>query len=170
VSDDAYFSTVALPFVLTREGGLVDDPADPGGLTNLGISQRAYPDLDIRALTPETVAPLYHRDYWIPAHCPDLPDGLSLAAFDCAVNQGVTTALRLLQATVGVDRDGVWGPVTATATDAAVSQYGVANILDDFCMRREIQYERTAQLKPALQQFLPGWKRRLEILRAAVLA
>ena len=39
--------------VLVAEGGLVNDPQDPGGVTKFGISQRSYPALDIRELTPE---------------------------------------------------------------------------------------------------------------------
>jgi len=47
--------------VLKHEGGLVDDPDDPGGLTNLGISQRAYPNEDIRGLTVERAKELYDK-------------------------------------------------------------------------------------------------------------
>ena len=42
---------LAINYVLENEGGVVDDPNDPGGLTNFGISQKQYPDLDIRDLT-----------------------------------------------------------------------------------------------------------------------
>ena len=49
--------------VLEHEGGLVDDPKDAGGLTNLGISQRAYPDEDIRGLTVERAKELYNQGY-----------------------------------------------------------------------------------------------------------
>jgi lysozyme family protein len=54
----------ALALVLRHEGGLVDDPRDPGGLTNCGISQRAYPDLDIRNLKVADIALIYRTDYW----------------------------------------------------------------------------------------------------------
>ena len=76
---------------LEVEGGLVDHPNDPGGLTNHGISQRAYPNLDIRALTREQAIAIYHRDYWLPL--PDtLPDGLRWMLFDVAVNHGLSVA------------------------------------------------------------------------------
>ena len=76
---------------LEVEGGLVDHPNDPGGLTNWGISQRAYPDLDIRELTREEAIAIYHRDYWLPI--PDtLPDAMRWMLFDCAVNHGLKVA------------------------------------------------------------------------------
>ncbi len=93
--------------VLSEEGGLSDHPQDPGGLTKYGISRRAYPDLDIRRLTMDDVIEIYRRDYWNPVHGTDLPASLALLVFDAAVNQGVGTAVRLLQKTLGVKEDGV---------------------------------------------------------------
>jgi len=93
--------------VLSEEGGLSDHPQDPGGLTKYGISRRAYPDLDIRRLTMDDAIDLYRRDYWNPVHGTDLPASLALLVFDSAVNQGVGTAVRLLQKAVGVKEDEV---------------------------------------------------------------
>ena len=91
--------------VLSEEGGLSDHQQDPGGLTKYGISQRAYPNLDIRRLTMDEAIELYRRDYWNPVHGTDLPASLALLVFDSAVNQGVGTAARLLQKAVGVAED-----------------------------------------------------------------
>ena len=55
--------------LLGHEGGLVDHPADPGGLTNWGISQRSYPGEDIRGMTVERARLIYLRDFWGPAGC-----------------------------------------------------------------------------------------------------
>ena len=76
-----------IELILAEEGGQVNHPRDPGGLTKYGISQRSYPDLNIAALTKETVVALYRRDYWNPVHGDELPDGLDLLLLDCAVNQ-----------------------------------------------------------------------------------
>lgn len=77
--------------ILEVEGGYVNHPNDPGGETKYGISKRAYPNLDIRNLTPEAALAIYRRDYW-----DKLPPGLEPAArwflFDCAVNHGVSRA------------------------------------------------------------------------------
>lgn len=85
----------SLKKVLEFEGGYVNDPDDPGGETNLGISKRAYPNLDIATLTPSTVAPLYKRDYWDAAGCEQIPSPMNFLVFDCAVNQGTHTAITL---------------------------------------------------------------------------
>ena len=90
----------ALAQVLKSEGGYVNDPNDPGGETNLGISRHSYPDVDIANLTPALVAPIYKRDYWDKIGGDLLPSPLNYVAFDCAVNQGVSVAMRLLQDTI----------------------------------------------------------------------
>jgi lysozyme family protein len=110
---------IAINRVLGTEGGLVDNPADPGGLTKWGISQRSYPKLDIRALTREQAIALYHRDFWAPIDGDTLPEGVGFQLLDFAVNSGAGTALRALQRAVAVADDGHIGPVTLTAIKAA---------------------------------------------------
>lgn len=83
----------AFEIVVGAEGGLVDDPHDPGGLTKFGISQRAYPNLDIRNLTLDQARDIYLHDYWLKAGCDHLVDeAMAILVFDCAVNQGVDRA------------------------------------------------------------------------------
>ena len=50
---------------LDHEGGYVNDPTDPGGETNYGISKRAYPKIDIKALTKHEAVKIYYKDYWV---------------------------------------------------------------------------------------------------------
>ena len=90
----------AVAFVLKEEGGYVNNPNDPGGETNFGISKRAYPEVDIAGLTADTAAEIYRRDYWDKlGDMEGLPAGLALLALDCAVNQGVGRARRFLAET-----------------------------------------------------------------------
>lgn len=105
----------AVDFVLKHEGGYSNDPHDPGGETNFGISKRAYPHEDIKAMTAGRARQLYLRDYWDPLKCGYLPSPLALMVFDCAVNQGQPTAGYLLQEALGVKQDGVVGLVTIQA-------------------------------------------------------
>lgn len=105
----------AIARVLGIEGGLVDNPNDPGGLTQWGISQRAYPHLDIRALTRDQAVEIYRTDFWIAVHADTLPPVLAYQALDFAVNSGVSTAIRKLQHAAGVADDGHWGPVSQAA-------------------------------------------------------
>lgn len=131
----------ALAFVLEREGGYVNDPADPGGETNFGISKRAYPTIDIRHLTPELAGAIYFRDYWSAAGCETLAPDLALLVFDTAVNCGVTRAMAWLH------------DYPAT---------------DDYLWHRLGYYRGLVQTKPTLGKFLSGWLKRLELLRAAL--
>lgn len=109
----------ALPVILRFEGGatITEDPRDPGGLTKYGISQRAFPTLDIRNLTEADAAAIYRREYWDRAKCDSLPAGLRLVMFDMAVNMGVGKAVLLLQKAVGVAQDGVLGVNTVRAAE-----------------------------------------------------
>ena len=57
--------TEAIGVILYHEGGYVNDKDDPGGETMMGISKRAYPNLDIKGLTEDDVKEIYHKDYWL---------------------------------------------------------------------------------------------------------
>ena len=54
--------------LIWHEGGYANDPDDPGGETNWGISKRAYPNLVIKALTREQAREIYQRDFWNRIH------------------------------------------------------------------------------------------------------
>jgi len=85
----------AVAFVLSHEGGYSYDPQDPGGETKFGISRRAYPNIDIAALTEEGAKEIYLRDYWMPV-ADALPTPADIVAFDAAVNQGQTFARAMI--------------------------------------------------------------------------
>ena len=140
----------ALDIVLRHEGGYVNDPRDPGGETNWGISKRAYPDLDIRNLTREQASDIYWRDYWNKLRPNDLPEELAIALFDAAVNQGVSKAIRLLQRALGVAQDGVVGGNTLAAVNRT------RDVLARFTAERAIAYANTANF----DVYARGWLRR----------
>jgi lysozyme family protein len=104
--------------LLGHEGGYVDNPMDPGGETNWGISKRAYPNVDIKNLTREGAKAIYRRDFWDRIHADELFDGVAFQTFDFAVNSGIETAVRYLQRSCGVADDGHWGPVSRAAASA----------------------------------------------------
>ena len=142
------------------EGGYVNDPADPGGETRYGISKRAHPDVDIKALTLDQAKAIYRRDYWTPAYCDDMPERIGHLVFDCAVHHGVTVAIKLLQRALRVADDGVYGVVTRgqlLARDTGET----ANLL----MAERAVYMTTCSAWPTFKR---GWCKRLfEIARAA---
>jgi lysozyme family protein len=139
--------------LIGHEGGYVNNPADPGGETKFGISRRAYPLEDIKRMTLDRAKALYLRDYWGPAGCDAVPDGIKFDLFDLAVNSGITTAVRLLQNAVGVSADGVLGHVTLQA----VNSMPVARLVARLNGWRLAFMANT----PQFDTFGRGWARRI---------
>lgn len=109
-------------WIFLAEGGYVNDPKDRGGETKYGISKRSYPHLDIKDLTEEGAANIYLKDYYNKCKCDKLPYDLSVAVFDCAVNQGYSIAIKLLQEALKkqhiiVEVDGIIGMKTIDAVN-----------------------------------------------------
>jgi len=102
--------------LIGHEGGYVNDPRDPGGETKFGISKRSYPDVNIATLTVDAAKAIYFRDFWKPLG--DAHPAIKFQTFDFAVNSGISTAIRKLQAAIGVADDGHWGPLSASALNA----------------------------------------------------
>ena len=135
----ANFAT-ALQKLLVHEGGFVDNPNDPGGMTNLGVTRavwqewvgRPVSEKEMRKLSPARVAPLYKSRYWDRINGDELPAGVDYCVFDAAVNSGPGRAAKWLQACVGVEPDGGIGPKTL----AAVAKMDVDVLLDDYAKRR----------------------------------
>lgn len=102
----------AFKFIIEKEGGYSNDPRDPGGETKFGISKRSFPLEDIKNLTLERAKKLYKDFYWNICQCDAMPVPLNLIVFDCAVNQGTFTAIKILQNILGVEVDGIIGNET----------------------------------------------------------
>lgn len=120
----------AFNLVLINEGGYVNDPHDTGGETKYGISKKAYPNIDIKNLSLEQARTIYHRDYWQRCNCEFLPDALSVAVFDYAVNSGVKRAIKDLQAVLGVAVDGIIGNQTIGAANRIPQRKVLSEYLD----------------------------------------
>lgn len=104
--------------LIGHEGGYVNHPSDPGGETNFGISKRSYPGEDIRGMTLARAKEIYRRDFWGPAGCDAVPDGVRFDLFDMAVNSGVRQAVKTLQRAVRETEDGAIGPRTLQAVQS----------------------------------------------------
>jgi lysozyme family protein len=155
---------ICLKLMLEHEGGYVNHELDPGGMTNLGVTKRVWEewvghDVDekqMRALTPETVAPLYKRKYWDAIRADDLVDGLDYCVFDVAVNSGPGRAVKFLQSCVGVTADGGFGPATMAAVKK--SEEDPARLIELYCAKR---LEFLQSLK-TFETFGKGWSRRVQ--------
>lgn len=139
--------------LLGHEGGYVNHPSDPGGETNWGITKRSFPGEDIRGMTIERAKTIYHRDFWGPAGCDVVPEGLRYALFDFAVNSGVGVAVLTLQKVLGERQDGLLGPKTLQA----IQSMPVTRLCSRF-------YGARLQFMTKLvtwDQFGKGWARRI---------
>jgi hypothetical protein len=90
---------LACGFVLKHEGGYSNDPNDPGGETNFGISKRYHPNVDIKNLTERGAAEIYLKEYWLPT-CDNLPFPNDFIYFDTFVNMGRDDANEAIAGTV----------------------------------------------------------------------
>lgn len=116
----------ALKQVLVYEGGYVNNPNDPGGATNKGVTQGVYdtwrkangkPKQSVKFLTTQEIQAIYKNNYWDKIKGDQLADGVDLATFDLAVNSGVNRAIKMLQKVSGVTVDGIIGPATIAAAN-----------------------------------------------------
>jgi lysozyme family protein len=156
--------------VLKHEGGYVDHPRDPGGETNLGVTRRTWENWvkrkclpgEMRSLTPYMVEPLYKKNYWDAVRGDILPSGVDHLVFDFAVNAGPSRAKKTLQAALGVDDDGFFGPKTL----AAVLLSDATMTVHKFTERKRAFY----QSLPTFTTFGQGWLIRLETVKTEALA
>ena len=155
-----------LAMILHQEGGYVNHPKDPGGMTNLGVTKRVYEDWvgysvsehTMQNLTEEDVAPIYKKNYWDRIKADELPSGLDLCVFDFGVNAGTGRAAKYLQNLIGTVADGGIGPNTLRALANYVDSEGVESAIKNYQAERQYYYEK---LK-TIETFGRGWTRRVE--------
>lgn len=147
----------AVEKTLKWEGGYSNDPSDPGGETNWGISKRSYPHADIRNMTYEQAVEIYRQDYWNSHY--DLIHDQEIAnqLFDFGVNAGMHQAVKTLQESIGyftvgpIVADGIFGPKTLEALNSVIPTI----LLKEFRARRAAYYGGLNKPK-----YLLGWLRR----------
>jgi len=147
--------------MLVSEGGYIHHPSDPGGRTNLGVTQatwenwvgRESDEAEMRGLTAEKVEPLYKKKYWDAVRGDELPTGISYLLFDFAVNAGVGRSIKTLQTAVGVTPDGGFGPITM----AAVQAVDPVELIERFSQAKEDFYRSLT----TFSTFGKGWLNRV---------
>ena len=155
--------------IVAREGGYVNDPDDPGGATNHGVTihtlRRLGLDLtgdgvvdpaDVRALSRDQAVAIFIRDYYERPRIAELPVALQPSLFDMYVNAGAN-AVRILQRLLGemgfrVTVDGVIGPQSAAAARNAADPDPLA-LADAYGVARRNYYFRLADARPASRKY-----------------
>ena len=151
-----------LALVLKSEGGYVNNPKDPGGMTNLGITKKSLEewlghDVDekfMRNLTPEMAAPFYEQKYWRSCYGEVLPRGLDFLCFSFGVNAGCGRSVKLLQQSLGLVSDGVIGPRVMQK----LRESNITDIIKGFSESRR-EYYRALKQFPV---FGKGWLSRTD--------
>ncbi len=152
--------------VLRREGGFVDHPADRGGPTKYGVTQdtlsawRGAPatPADVAGISTAEARRIYKKLYIQDPRFDRIDDErLRMLVVDCAVNHGVGWATRRLQEAVGADVDGVVGPLTLSAVNAADPAAVYRRLLAARCRF----YGRLIANDPSQAAFAAGWTARL---------
>lgn len=168
----------ALPHILRFEGGYVNDPDDPGGATNKGVTQAVYDAhrrakkqslQPVRNISDDEVAEIYKRDYWDNAKCNEIVQtkpNTALIHFDSAVNCGVVQANKLLQRAIHTKIvDGIIGRQTL----CDLSIYTDTQVCIALLREREQFYVRLVEKKPVLKKFIKSWMWRLRKLKQITL-
>ncbi|MGR3702651.1 MAG: holin-associated N-acetylmuramidase [Paracoccaceae bacterium] len=171
--------------IVAREGGFVNDPADPGGATKHGVTlgtlRRLGLDLsgdgsvtiaDVEAMTQTRAAEIFIEHYFRRPGLHHLPEVIQASVFDMYVNAG-SNAVKILQRLLrqmgqAVAVDGVVGTQTITASQAAAAA-APAHLADAYGIARRNYYLRLADLRPQSRRFARardgskgGWVKRAE--------
>ena len=157
----------ALPRVLVYEGGRVNNPRDPGGKTNKGITQSTYAAWlrsqgrvwgDVYDTTPTEVSAIYRKLYWDIVRGDDLPAGLDFAVFDGGVNSGNSRSVMWLQAALGdVYKGQIDGQLGDKTLQAIADFNDVDTLIENYCSRRLGTLKRLNTWK----DFGVGWSARV---------
>lgn len=147
------------------EGGYVDHPRDPGGATNMGITigtlsrwrGRPVSKEEVKNLTKMEAKNIYFNYYWEEVDCDDWSSGLDLLMMDACVNSGPRASVRWLQRALGVETDGVLGPVTKGAVRSSQSLLDLIRTCIDE-RRKSVRSFRDYDV------FGRGWENRLNTL------
>jgi lysozyme family protein len=176
--------------IVAREGGFVNDPADPGGATNFGVTIHTMRSLgldldrdgdvdvaDVRLMTRARAVDIFIEHYFVRPRIAELPEALQASVFDMQVNAG-SNAVKILQRLVTemgfpATVDGVIGPATLRAVEAA-HDAAPAHIADAYAIARRNYYFRLADARPASRKFARtraggkgGWIKRAEEFMSA---
>ena len=147
----------AIDKTLAHEGGakFTDDPTDRGGATKYGISQRAYPNVDIRNLTEQQARDIYKRDYWDRIRADEMTSqAIAENIFDTAVNMGVRTASRLAQVALDIEpADGIIGSQSLKTINAADESSFIAN----YTIAKIARYTYICNRNKSQKKYLLGW-------------
>ncbi len=179
----------AIPLILLHEGGLVNHPADPGGITNYGISLRFlkdYPHVgdfdgdgdvdheDIKNMSVEDAKRIYKMFWWDKYKYSNIIDQtIATKVFDLSVNMGASRAHKLLQTaankafSLNLTVDGVLGNASFSTLNAIADGDEEQALITEYCNQAWGFYQSIIANKPSQKVFEKGWRNRAYSIRIA---
>ena len=162
--------------VLKFEGGFVNNPNDPGGATNFGVTQKTYdlfcdkmhiPKREVTKISSLEVKQIY-LSFWRSASCDKFErthPNTAEVHFDFSINAGISQANKSLQRVINARPiDGIIGRITL----AQLLSLDDTSVALSYLNERDRFYESLAERKSVLKEFLPGWKKRVNKLRSII--
>lgn len=160
----------AFNYTIGHEGRYVNDPDDPGGETNYGISKRSYPHVDIKNLTIEGAKEIYHSDFWLKLSCDKLLADAAVELFDTSVNMGRHRGSLIFQEAINLTNrderdynnivvDGNIGPATIRAFNLNKYKKALVNVMNILQGEFYINLMRRNETR---EKYI-GWFNRIEI-------
>lgn len=157
----------AMKIYLKFEGGKDDDPRDPGGRTNQGVTQRVFsawlrkngkPNRDVFTMLNAERDAIYWENYGAKVRFNELPPGVDLVICDGAINSGPSQCVKWVQRALGITADGVLGDVTLTRI---IEHYNHDVLIAEIIKRRD-QFLRNLK---TFKYFGRGWISRTSQLK-----
>lgn len=170
---------LALKFTLQFEGGYVNDPDDPGGKTNYGVTEAVFnmakkqgivKSRSVEGLTKEEAERVYEELYFKPIRCHEMPSWVAVMVFDTAVNQGLAIAGKILQRALkdvgfNVVVDGKVGDKTIEVIKRLEGSGREKQFIVWFATYRALRYLEVITKNDKLIKFAKGWFRRVSAMQ-----
>ena len=164
------------PVVEKWEGNFDNDPGDPGGPTNMGITQadlarwrqRSVSVDEVRNLTREEARQIFKAYYWEPICGDQLPLPAAQMCYDAAVLMGLRCSGNFLQKALNVQGnslavDGTIGPRTIAAS---LKVDDLKKLVSDV----SAQAEGYLRSRPGFAKYGKGWLNRENDVRSTAMA
>ena len=162
---------ICLPLLLAHEGGYTNDPRDPGGPTNFGITIFDYRKYvkphasaaDVRTMSIEDAERIYRIRYWDAQRCDELPAGVDYAVFDYGVNSGIARVRKVMRRLLALPAQ------SGAIDDEIIARARAADaqaLVTALCAER-LKFLQSLRTWPV---FGAGWSRRVAEVRSTALA
>lgn len=160
---------LALDKLKALEGGESNHESDKGGHTNAGVTQGAYdafrssksqPKRSVEYITDAEISEFYRDGYWLVAGY-GLPDPLDFIVFQFGVVAGPGRSVKILQAVLEIEEDGICGPVTKDAAKRS----NVKCTCEEHVQAQNAYFDAIVDKDPTQEVFINGWHNRVDRAR-----